>query len=316
MSPRRAVLALLAALVLLPSAASAAHRRAWPRSCNGSPSLCDRPFDRVVLPATHNSMSAASLGWAIPNQQVGIPAQLRDGIRGFLIDTHYAHTGPDGKLVTDATKTPQSKPYLCHEVCAIGATPLVDGLRAMARYLRAHPSNVLLIDQEDYISTRDFAREVRRAGLLRYVYRGQPGPQWPTLRWMIRHHQQVVMLSEHVASGVPWDHLDYAGIVQETPYTWNTPDLLTDPANWPASCVPNRGGRVGSLFLMNHWSPPVAPSPDTSAKVNATSVIVGRALACRKARGLMPTIVAVDMYRSGGLFAAVRRLNALLAAGR
>jgi hypothetical protein len=29
-------------------------------------------------------------------------------------------------------------------------------------------------------------------------------------------------------------------------------------------------------------------------------------------RGLMPTIVAVDMYRSGGLFPAVRKLNSML----
>jgi hypothetical protein len=37
---------------------------------------------------------------------------------------------------------------------------------------------------------------------------------------------------------------------------------------------------------------------------------VGRATACRELRGLIPTIVAVDMFRSGGLFEAVRRLNA------
>jgi len=54
---------------------------------------------------------------------------------------------------------------------------------------------------------------------------------------MIRTHQQVVMLSEHKATGPAWDHLDYSGIVQETPYSFNTPDLLTNPANWPASCV-------------------------------------------------------------------------------
>ena len=44
--------------------------------CNGDPSLCKRQFNNVVLPAAHNAMSAQSLGWAIPNQQVGIPDQL------------------------------------------------------------------------------------------------------------------------------------------------------------------------------------------------------------------------------------------------
>ncbi len=308
-------LASVAVLGPSPSAGAKGKAKRPPLRCNGSAALCDRTFDRVVLPATHNSMSAASLGWAIPNQPVGMPAQLRDGIRGFLLDTHYAHRGPDGKLVTDdGTPRPGDAPYLCHEACSIGHTPLVAGLRPLASFLRTHPHNVLLIDQEDYVTTRDWARAVAAAGLARFVYRGKPGPRWPTLRTMIRTRQQVVMLSEHKADGPSWDHLDYAGIVQETPYTWATPGLLTAPQNRVASCVPNRGDRKGSLFLMNHWSPPVAPKPATSARVNAFSAIVDRALVCRRVRHKMPTIVAVDMYRSGRLFAAVRRLNAL--AGR
>jgi hypothetical protein len=127
---------------------------------------------------------------------------------------------------------------------------------------------------------------------------------------MIGTRRQVVILAERDSGNVPWCHEAYGGILQETAYTWANPSQLTDPANWPASCAPNRGGRSGSLFLMNHWSPPVAPNPATSALVNAADVLEGRALACRAARGLMPTIVAVDMFQSGGLFEAVRRLNA------
>jgi hypothetical protein len=300
-----AIAAALVALAFTSSAGAAALK------CNGAASLCDRPFDEVVLPATHNSMSAASLNWGAPNQPVDIPTQLRDGIRGLLIDTHYGHPDANGKVITDKKKTSRSRAYLCHEACEIGATPLVDALRDIRDFLRASPSNVLLIDQEDYITPRDFAAAVKKAGLLKYVYRGST-KKWPTLREMIGSHQQVVMLAEHVAKGVSWYHLDYAGIVQETNYNWATPDLITAPANWEASCAPNRGGTRGSLFLLNHWSPPVAPKPEESAVVNATKTLVGRALECRKARGRMPTIVAVDMYRSGGLFPAVRKLNALL----
>jgi hypothetical protein len=60
---------------------------------------------------------------------------------------------------------------------------------------------------------------------------------------------------------------------------------------------------------MNHWSPPVAPNPNTSSFVNAVNVLVGRARVCRCIRGRMPTMVAVDMFQSGGLFEAVRQLN-------
>jgi hypothetical protein len=302
-----AIAAAVVALVLALPAAAATQK------CNGSASLCNRTFDDVVLPATHNSMSAASLGWSIPNQPDDVAGQLKAGIRGLLLDTHYGHDDGTGKIITDKTKTSKSKAYLCHEACEIGATPLIDVLRDIRDFLKKNPSNVLLIDQEDYITPKDFAAEVKKAGLLKYVYTGKTGKKWPTLRTMIAGRSQVVMLAEHVVKGGPsWYHLDYTGIVQETNYNWATPDLITEPAQWKSSCAPNRGGSKGALFLLNHWSPPVAPKPAESAVVNATDTIVGRALECRKVRGRMPTIVAVDMYRSGGLFPAVKKLNAML----
>lgn len=303
---------LIPTLLVLAATAAPAHAL----TCNGSAALCARPFNQVVLPATHNSMSAASLGFQIPNQPVGIPDQLKDGIRGFLIDTHYGRRQKDGMVVTDddgkATGGRRDL-YLCHVVCQIGNSKLVPVLRSMRDFLHRHPANVLLLDVEDYITPRDFVKAMKRSGLARYVYRGKPGPKWPTLKTMIKRKQKVVVLTEHRAGGAPWVHLDYAGIVQETAYTWNDPALITDPANWAASCAPNRGGTTGSLFLMNHWSPSTPraqPDPVADAQVNATDVLVGRARACQSVRGLLPTIVAVDQYRTGGLFQAVAQLNA------
>jgi hypothetical protein len=307
---------LLPSLLALAAMAAPAHAAL---SCNGSTKLCDRPFDKVVLPATHNSMSAQSLGFQIPNQPVGIPDQLKDGVRGFLFDTHYGRARSDGSVVTDddgkATGGPRGL-YLCHVVCQIGHSKLVPVLRSIRVFLRSHPGNVLLFDVEDYVTPKDFVKAMKRSGLAKLAYRGSTR-HWPTLRTMIKRHQQVVVLAEHRAGAAPWLHLDYAGIVQETAYTWTDPALITDPANWPASCAPNRGGTTGSLFLMNHWSPPTPraqPDPVADAQVNATDVLVGRARACQAARGLLPTIVAVDQYRTGGLFDAVKQLNGLTSA--
>jgi hypothetical protein len=63
---------------------------------------------------------------------------------------------------------------------------------------------------------------------------------------------------------------------------------------------------------MNHWSPPTPPEQTNIANdeaVNAKDVIVGRARTCAELRGRMPTIIAVDQFAIGGLFAAVRELN-------
>ncbi|MEA2453862.1 MAG: hypothetical protein QOI45_124 [Thermoleophilaceae bacterium] len=283
-----------------------------PAPCNGDWRLCGRTLDRVVLPATHNSMSNAADGWQIPNQQVGIPAQLAAGVRGFLIDTYYAHRDANGGLVTDPAPTPASQLYLCHVSCSLGAVALSDALRGIRRFLHDHPRNVLVFINEDYTRPVDFAREVRLSGLRKRVYGGPLGSSWPTLRKLIRQRRQIVMLSQGDGGPFRWYHNGYAGLLQETPYNWDTPDMLTDSSRWVASCRPNRGGTVGGLFLLNHWSPPVAPSPATSAQVNATDTLVGRAKVCAYVRGRFPTLVAVDMFQSGGLFEAVRQLNALL----
>ena len=308
---RRPMLLLALVVALLASlGAAAGSAGAAGEGCNGNPRLCDRPLDTVVLPTTHNAMSAASLGWIFPNQPVGIPQQLAAGVRGLLLDTHYGHPSPNGSVVTDRTETPASRLYLCHVACQLGATPLVEVLQAMRIFLHFHPRNVIVIVNEDNVSATDYAQEFRRAGLLPHVYRGGTSSPWPTLRTLIRNRKQVVLLAERDSGVVPWYHEAYAGVVQETRYDWPTPGLITEPSNWTASCSPNRGGTNGSLFLMNHWSPPFAPTPSGSESVNATDVLVGRARACEAARGKLPNLVAVDQFQSGGLFEAVRQLNA------
>lgn len=288
--------------------------------CNGQKVLCDRPFNEIVLPAAHNAMSSLSLGWILPNQSIAIPDQLDYGIRGFLVDTHYGRLRDDGTVVTDDDRTkPDSVgplgTYFCHVYCELGASKLAPALRQVTKWVRNHPNNVLLIENEDYVTPRDFAAAVKRSGLLKFVYDG-PTDEWPTLRKMIRTDRKVVMLADNDAGDIPWYHRTYQGILQETPYNFNQPSLLTDPSNWEASCGPNRGDVTGSMFLMNHWSPPTAPAtPDleASARVNARSVVEGRALECAEVRGRLPSIIAADQVTAGDLLGAVRDLNSIAA---
>lgn len=290
MSPRSLAGALVAALVLAAPAAAAPKA---PLKCNGSAALCAKTFDQVVLPGTHNSMSAASLGWKYPNQQVGIPAQLKLGIRGLLVDTYLV--GP--------------KVFLCHLTCDNGRTPLASVLGQMAAFLKSHPGEVVMVVNEDHTPAADFVKAVNASPLKRYLYRGATGP-WPTLRQMVRSNQRVVMTAERDVTGAtPWYHSAYTGILQETPYTWDQETLLTDPAQQPASCVANRGGTTGSLFLMNHWAPSFPADAAIAARVNARDVLVSRARTCAQVRGKLPTLIAVDMVGSGDVVGAAAELN-------
>jgi len=310
---RAALFALLVGAVL--GAALTATAEAKIVRCNGQKMLCDQRFNEVVLAGAHNAMSTHSLGWVLPNQSIAIPDQLDFGIRALLIDTYYGALREDGVVVNADRSDPEARAYLCHVFCQLGASRLSPVLRQIRKFLRNRPNNVLLIDNEDYVPPGAFARAMRRSGLLDFVYRG-PTDVWPTLRKMIRSRQQVVMLADNDAGGFDWYHQTYQGILQETPYTFPTPDKLASPANWKASCGPNRGDVTGSMFLMNHWSPPTPPiEPDLekSARVNARGVILGRAKQCARVRGRLPSIIAVDQVTAGDLLGAVRDLNGIAA---
>jgi hypothetical protein len=298
--------AVLSAGLALASPAVAAP----PLECNGSAALCDRPFDQVVLAGSHNSMSSAADGFTTPNQQVGIAAQLKDGIRAFLVDSYAARRNKAGKLV--ALKTTPRKTdrlYLCHTACENGAVALSKTLGDMATFLRRNPGAVLLVVNQDEVAPSAFIREVKKSAIAKYLYRGSTSGPWPTLGAMVKSDQRIVMLAENKAAGAPWYHRAYAGTMQETPYSWPDETVLTDPARGAESCIPNRGGTTGPLFLMNHWSPPFGANPAAGARVNAHATIVARARACQQVRGKLPTVIAVDMSRSGDVVGAVRELN-------
>ena len=76
------------------------------------------------------------------------------------------------------------------------------------------------------------------------------------------------------------------------------------------SCAPNRGGTTGSLLLINHWVDTTpAPRKANAREVNAAGFLDRRLAECRRRRGLLPNLVAVDFYREGDVLAAVDRLN-------
>jgi hypothetical protein len=309
--------------------------------CNGHRELCDRPLDRVVLPATHNSMSAPLPGWYSSQQDAPIADQLADGIRGLLIDTHYADRLSNGNVRTDASGgsvqelaaqdgiSEESRAaalrlrdrlgfrgegergmYLCHSFCELGATPLADGLDAIHDFLVTHPGEVLVVINQDYVTPGDFVDAVGAAGLAELVYTPPATGDWATLGELVRDDRRLVFLAENEAGGAPWYQLAYDGLTEETPYSFGSVDQLVDPDELAASCQANRGRDGSPLLLVNHWitTDPV-PRPSNAAEVNAREPLLRRAQDCERIRHHVPNLLAVDFYRRGDLFGVVDTLN-------
>jgi hypothetical protein len=342
---RIAIVAALAAILVAGSAGAfvatggATAPAVTPGRCNGSAALCDRSLDKVVLPATHNSMSAPLPGWFSSQQDAGIGPQLADGIRGLLIDTHYADRLPNGRVRTDfadESTIAQLKSqdgvseasveaalrlreragfrgegergmYLCHTVCELGATPLADGLEDIHDFLATHPDEVVVVINQDYVTPEDFVRAVDDAGLAPYTFAGSMDT---TLGEMIDAGTRLVVLAEHHAGAAPWYRLAYAKLTQETPFSFASPAALMDPATLPATCAPNRGPSDAPLFLVNHWvTTDPAPRPSNAAEVNAYGPLLARARECERIRHHVPNLLAVDFYRRGDLFRVAETLN-------
>ena len=346
--PRRlavsAVAAGLIALAIATFVGSGGTSTAAPADgpCNGHEELCDRRFDRVVLPATHNSMSVPLPGWYSSEQEAPIADQMAGGVRGLLVDTHYADRLPNGRLRTyfgsrqellrqakqdgvspsalDAAERLRDRlgfagkgkrgMYLCHTFCELGGTPLGSVLDDIHDFLVSNPDDVLVVINQDYVTPKDFVAAVNDAGLGNLVYRGPTTGKWPTLREMIDDDQRLVFLAENHAGAAPWYRLAYKSITEETPYTFPKVAELTDPAKLAASCKPNRGPDRAPLFLINHWiSTDPAPRPSDATKVNAYAPLLRRARECQRIRDHLPNLLAINFYKKGDVFKVVDTLN-------
>ena len=302
--------------------------------CNGDPRLCGRVLDKVVFPGTHNSMAGADVeGWFMPNQQSGIAAQLDGGIRALLIDV-MAGIDVGGRIRTELADESAARAtyvrvlgeegvdaalrirdrlvpgesdrrglFLCHGFCELGALRLEEVLGALRTFLANHPGEVLLvIVQDEGVSGAELAASVEEAGLRDVIYPGPFTAPWPTLGDLVTRNQRLLLFVEHGRDGPPWIPNAY-DVFQETPYQFATPKEMT--------CAPNRGEATNPLFLVNHFIESVPPRPTAAVPVNEVEFLVTRARRCRRERHHLPTILAVDFWRTGGVVQAARVLNGL-----
>lgn len=262
--------------------------------CNGAASLCDRPFDEVVFPTSHNAMSNAAEGWLVPNNSDSVPSQLDSGIRSLMLDTWYS----EGDAV------------LCHggEIapgigCSVtGQKPLDVGLAELTAYLEANPHEVLSIIFESYVSESDTADDFATSGLLPYVHVQPPGTPWPTLRDLIAAGTRMIVFTDDSGASLPWHHYVWA-------HAWETHYSAATPEDF--SCNPNRGSTSNPLYIFNHFLTNPFAAPTLADMVNYNPFFLARAQQCQAESGDLPNFVTVDFQGIGDLYDVVRRLNNL-----
>lgn len=275
-----------------------------PAACNGAPELCDRTYDAVVVPMTHNAMSNADDGWSSPNQTHGIARQLADGVRGMMLDLHYydpivkeTATGPFADL------SAVDQVHLCHGPCLFGSARLLDGLCALTRFFDENPGEIVSIIFETRVRDADLDAVLRASGLAEYALTHAAGQPWPTLRAMIDSGKRAVLFVESGGGEPPYIQPAFEGNIRDTPYSFAKASEF--------SCRLNRGKADSPLFLVNHWLGTPLGDVALAREVNVSAVLGKRVDDCTREVGRKPTFVGVDFYEVGDLFSVVRKANGL-----
>jgi hypothetical protein len=307
-----------------------------PGACNGHAELCDRRYDDVMFPATHNSMTAADENWLLPEQPTGIIGQLDAGIRVFLIDSWYGQSTSRGNVIATAagsrpaaikqagetygpdlvaaflrlrdaaslTPTGPRTPYLCHTLCEFGSIRWDTQMTAVQRWLVAHPREVVTFFVQDEVTPADTATVFRTAGLLPFVVTQREGQPWPTLRQMIDSGHRVVVLMEKHGGGA-----QYPWLLQG--FTWVQDTPFANPTVADLSCRRQRGTPDSPILLINHWLGGFRSLVSDAQTVNARSFLLPELRRCERERGQLPNFVAVNYYDHGDLFSVIDELNGI-----
>jgi hypothetical protein len=303
-------------------------------ACNGYDALCDVPFDQVVIPASHNSMSIADGTWFLAENPKDMVESLDDGIRGLLVDTWYGEPAAGGGAITsekslqaaeaeltatygdavvgsirrtiDRVRQKESvgppEPYFCHTVCEIGSEPMAPVMKRLNEWMDANPREVVVFFIQDTVTPADTDAVLREAGLVEKAYVHPDNAQWPTLREMIDSNKRLVVLMENQGGGDEFPYLHQGfDLVQDTEYTFKT------AADF--DCSLKRGQPDSPLFSVNHWLASFSTLISSAEEVNAYDVLKPRIDECEIERGRVPSMIAVNWYDRGDLFRVVNELN-------
>ncbi|KAA8571508.1 hypothetical protein MFRU_026g01140 [Monilinia fructicola] len=208
--------------------------------CNNYVEFCDRSYGNITEVSAHNSPFVRS-GNAAANQQLGVTAQLDDGIR--LLQAQIQWNG--------------SIPHFCHTSCDIlDAGPITEYLGEVYDWVASHPFDVvtILLGNGNYSKIDDYIPFLEQTGLQNYAYVPPQIPMalddWPTLASMILSGKRVVIFMDYNANqtAYPW-------VLDEFSQMWETP---FDPTNRSFPCTPQRPPNLSDadakshLYMANH----------------------------------------------------------------
>ena len=149
---------------------------------DASVKLLPRKYNEVCFLMTHNAMNNTEKGFSVPNQTHSVTNQLKNGVRGLMLDTY---DGVDGVALT------------YHGAAALGSQKLVDVLQEIKDFLQVKTNDVVTIIFQNDGSNVQLEKAIDSIGLNTMTFIHNNGDEWPTLQTMVDRNKRLVLFVEN-----------------------------------------------------------------------------------------------------------------------
>lgn len=272
-----------------------------------------KPFDQYYWVTTHNSYEKI-------NQNLAeMPRQLRDGVRGFMLD-----------LYIDNKQRGANRIKVCHKKEPACYGPWFNQLRnEFIPFLRNNPSEVVTLFLETYVEQDDLQQVFNALPeLANYSFNPKnfTTQGWPTMRAMAQNNNRLILLTDkrevardYTVNGRTvtvlfdqdwiiqnrWDTLGSAATNVERAHNWSCPTRWN---SWPLTTqkvAGSTGKQWNRLFLMNQFHTATSTILDSGAYDNNLTYLMRRTANC----GVKPHFISINNYQNGDTFNYTRTLT-------
>jgi hypothetical protein len=276
----------------------------------------DRYYHEVIFLTAHNAFSNEEDGYVQPQQKWSLTKQLENGIRGFMLDTHYS-SGLFGNT---------KKVRLCHYNAAITQmflrpfngkpTTFIKSLKIIKQFLEKHQKEIITLFLENYTQSNDIDNAISKSGIGDLILKPSdwnPGTEsgWPHIKWLQKHNKRVIIFNQRGESNYCFD--EWICHYENQYGTTDTNRAIKERAE-----SVEKANNFRHLYVMNYF-PHFYIKPVQRINFNKiNSEGTNRLLAKSLSNGLSakqiyknryPNFIAVDYVNEGNLITLVNQIN-------